>query len=973
VNAVPVVVGAGKPRIVFESLALRANSVVRSDVLVEALWADHVPTSPGPQLQVYAANLRRLLDPDRSKVLTSQRLASRSGGYVLTVSPEELDLLRFRDHVAAGRLRVEAGDLVGGADSLRRAVELFRGPVFPDLAEIDMFRAELEALDETRLNVYQDLVEVELALGRHASLVAELQSVIAEQPYRERLWASLVIALYRSDRQADALAACRHAHQMFVDELGIDPGPRLRQLERLVLRQDPSLAAPAADGRRRARRRLNNLPAEVTQLVGRNAELNELCSLYVGEHCRLVTVSGPGGVGKTRLGMAAADQLGTRMPDGVCWVNLAPLTQVEQVPAAIAAALGLEEAGADPLRAATHFLRSRQLLLVLDNFEHLEDAWPVVLELLTAASDLRVLITSRRPLGLRGEYEFELAPLTLPPLDPPLPEHLLEEVPAVKLFVTRGRAVRRDFAIDHDNGRVVAQICHRLDGLPLAIELAAAQLRHRSERALLEDLELSLAALPPAFRDLPDRQLTITATIAWSYRLLGDVERDLFDQLGVFAADPTFNAVNLVCEGSSVPIEDSLTVLARHSVLACYTDLAGVSRLSMLQSIREFARNRLAAREDAAAVRRRHAEYYLSLAESLGPQLWGPDQVHAFRQLDAEAPDLRGALLWASGPDGSTDVALRLIGQLWHYWELTEDVAEPCRIAVALADETLDASPTLTGPALSGTATMCWILGRRAEATNYHRRALHAFRCAGNKGGVAWSRLCLAVMAAERDEPAVARRLAEKASSSVDATPGTRASAMTVLGLLAFYTRDHARALDLSRESVQLARPLGDRWLLGIVLTNLAECVQQAGDYAAAETLLREALGTALELGARGHVVAFLETLAGIYVAQRRAEQATRVLAATDAHRSDRGLPLNSSETQHLEMIIAKARTDLGPIGFGLAWADGEKLTLDQIVQEVKQTEPRRSPQESIVTKNGATPQPANASTAAKLNAAPWF
>ncbi|MFF2299802.1 BTAD domain-containing putative transcriptional regulator [Arthrobacter sp. NPDC058127] len=966
--------GAGQQRIVLECLALRANTVVTSDYLVEALWADNPPAKPGPQLQVYVANLRRVLEPDRLKGETSKRLASRVGGYTLAANGEELDLLRFRELVAAGELAVQAGDLLKGADCLRQAVELYKGPIFPDLADIELFRPELDQLEETRLDVYQDLIEVELALGRHGALIGELQSLVAQQQYRESLWASLVLALYRSDRQADALAACRQARNVFTEELGIDPGPRLRELESAVLRQDASLTAPAIDGRRRIRPRLDNLPAELTPLVGREAELGELCSLFVADSCRLVTITGPGGTGKTRLALAAAGQLMMSEPDGACWVDLAPLTQTLQVPAAIAGALGLEDfGGADPLAVITRFLRSRRLLLILDNFEHLEEAWPVVLQLLTAAPELRILTTSRRPLGLRAEFEYELAPLALPPLDPPLLPHLLRDVPAVKLFLIRGQTVRPRFNLDSNNSAVVARLCRRLDGLPLAIELAAAQLRHRSETELLADLEASLAALPAAFRDLPDRQRTLTATIAWSYRLLGEAESQLFDQLGVFAADPTVAAVSCI-HGSSLDakgVKGLLTALARHSLLRLYADPAGTLRVAMLQPIREYARDRIASRADSEIVRRRYAEYYLSLSEEFSPQLWGHDQIDAFRQLHADAPDLRGALLWAAGPDGSTELALRLVGQLWHYWELTEVLAEPCQIAQQLLAGASNAQPALKAPALSGTGTLCWLLGRNDQASELHRQARQEFRRAGNEEGVAWTTMCLAVQAAELNDTVTARRLAAEALSEPHASPRTRASASVVLERLAFYGGEHLRARDLARESVKSARLLGDRWLLAIALVNLADGTEQAGDHHGAEQLLHEAIGAAIELGAPGNIVGFLESLASVYVEQHRTELAIRILAVADAYRSDRGHPLNSSEHQRIESIITKARTEAGPISFALAWAAGQALTLTQIVNEVIPSKKERSQQTPDYERCclPSDPPPAKATT---LTAAPW-
>ncbi|WP_193340315.1 BTAD domain-containing putative transcriptional regulator [Pseudarthrobacter sp. AB1] len=973
-DGAPVIVGRGKLRIVLECLALRANSVVSTDFLTEAVWDGRPPARPGLQLQVYAANLRRLLQPDRSKGVATQRLASRPGGYLLTVTEDELDLLQFREHVTAGELAVQAGDLAGGTEYLRQAVELFKGAAFPDLADVELLRPDLDALEEARLDAHQDLIDVELALGRHGTLVGELQRLVSRHPYRERLWASLALALYRSDRQADALAACRQARSIFVEELGIDPGARLQELEGQVLRQEALLAAPAADGHRRIRQRLDNLPAELTPFVGRDAEVRELCSMYAAEGCRLVTVTGAGGTGKTRLALAAAAQLGERMADGVGWVNFAPLTQTQQVPAAIVAALGLQDrAGEDPLKVAARFLHSRRLLLVLDNFEHLEEAWPVVLGMLTAAPDLRIMTTSRRRLGLRAEYEYELAPLALPPIDQPLPPPLLREVPAVKLLLARGRAVRPHFDLDHGNAAVLTRLCHRLDGLPLAIELAAAQLRDRSETELLDDLEVSLAALPAAFRDLPDRQRTVTATIEWSHQLLRKAERRLFDQLGVFAGDPTMAAVNSICAqppGTETMPEDLLISLARHSLLHRYTDPAGQIRVSMLHSIREFARDRLRVLNDVSAVRRRHAEYYLGLAESVGPQLWGREQVDAFRLLNADTPDLRAALLWATGPDGSTDLALRMVGQLWHYWELTEDVAEQCEIALKLVAGAPDAPPSLQAPALSGAATLCWLLGRNDAAADLHHRALEAFQRAGNEEGAAWTTMCLAVQAMELNDAVTAHQLAAEALAIPHASPRTRAAAFVVLERLAFYAGDHARALDLSRESVRLVRPLGDRWALGVVLTNLAENAERAGEYDAAERLLLEAVDAGFELGAQGNLVGFLESLAGVYVAGHGVELAIRVLAAADSYRTDRGIPLHPAEQHRIESIITRARSEAGAIGFGLAWTAGQALTLTQIVKDLLRTRQEGRQQESVADQHIHSRSDQSAESA--LSAAPW-
>ncbi|MDR6794560.1 putative ATPase/DNA-binding SARP family transcriptional activator [Pseudarthrobacter oxydans] len=971
-DGVQVPVSSRNLRIVLECLALRANSVVAADFLAEVLWDGHPPAHPGPQLQVYVANLRNLLEPNRRKGVASHRLASRPGGYLLAVEDDELDLLQFRAHLAAGERAVEAGELATGAVRLRQALELFVCPAFPDLADMELLGPDLEEAEEARLDTYQDLFDVELALGRHSNVVWELQRLVSQYPFRERLWASLVLALYRSDRQADALAACRTARKTFAAELGIDPGERLRELEALVLRQDASLGAPAVNEKRRVRQRLDNLPAALTPMVGRDAELGEVCSLYRSEGCRLVTVTGAGGAGKTRLAMAAAARLGERMPDGAGWVNLSPLTRVEQVPGAITAALGLEApAGEDPLKIASRFLQARRLLLVLDNFEHLEDAWPVVLDLLTAAPELRILTTSRRRLGLRPEHEFELAPLELPPLDPPLPLRRLQEVPAMKLLLNRGRAVRPRFAVDAGNAAVLTRLCHRLDGLPLAIELAAAQLRQLSEHDLVADLEASLAALPAGFRDLPDRQRTLTATMEWSYQLLAAPERLLFVQLGVFANDPATAAIDAV-RGPLPPgapsTEDLLCALADHSLLRRYTDQAGSRRVALLQSIREFARDRLGMLPTESEVRRQHAEHYLALAESLGPELWGGGQVDAFRALHAEALDIRAALLWATGPAGSTDLALRLVGELWHYWELTGSVTEQQRIAVELVEATPDAAPQLRAPALSGAATLTWALGRYDQAAHLHRRALEAFEKSGNSQGIAWTILCLAVQAAQSGDFPTAERLTAEALSCPGVSLRVRIGALVVLSRQAYCAGDHLRALELCRASAELTRRLADRWLLGIVLTNLAESTEQAGDYGGAELLLIEAISASLQLGAEGNLAAFLDSLAGVYTSQNRYDPALRLLAAADSYRTDRGMSLDQAERRRVDAIIDKARAAAGPIRFGLAWAGGRRLTVRQAANEVL----RGGRQPRLFGTVGGSARSSSPAVESAADSAPW-
>jgi predicted ATPase/DNA-binding SARP family transcriptional activator len=940
VDGAPTRVGGIKQRIVLAMLALRANSEVSRDALIEALWADEPPDRPTGVLQVYVANLRRLL---RSSVAGADpgcpEIVSHAAGYSLKARPQDLDLLEFRRCIHLADDGANGGNLLAAAEALRRAGHLVKGEAFPDLGEVGACRAELADLEESRLRADEDLFEIELALGRHAAVVDEAQLLVVRHPFRERLWASLVVGLYRCERQADALAACRRARRLFRDELGLDPGEALQQIEQEVLRHDSALRAPVPISRRRRHTSFDNLPTPVTPMVGREAELDEVVSLLADSDTRLVTVTGAGGMGKTRFALAVSQRAESSLPDGVCWVDLADVGDAALVPMVIAAALGVgERAGAEPLQIASAFLRNRHLLLVLDNFEQVDAAWPVVVQLLGSAGELRILVTSRWALQIRGEHEFELQPLELPPADDNLLVPDLARVEAVQLFMDRGRAVRRDFALTSDNAGVIGRICRGLDGVPLALELVAAQLRRRSAEAVLELLNAGVGKLPATIRDLPDRQQTLYATIAWSCRLLDDPIRDLFEQLGAFAGSPTLEAIEAICASSRSEAGDlagRAAALVDHNLLRNGNDPRDVPRYSMLQSIREFAREAMATRRDATDLRRRHAEHFLKIAEVFGPQLAGPAQGSAFDRLKADAAELRAALVWAAGPDGSISLALRLIGCLWHFWELVGDVDEPGQIAESVITRLSDQPVGIAGSALSGAATLCWLRGRATEAAALHSRALQAFHEVDNQEGVAWSEVCLAVQAIEQGDPIKAREFAKAALAHRGASLGTQAAACVALGGIAVHDAEYDNAEAWHRRSVDLARQAGDRWLLGVTLLNLADCSERSHDYISAAALLRDALTISADTAGGILSTACTETFAAIEQARGRPQNAIQLLAAAATYRADTAWPLSSQERQRIDTVLAQARIAVGAIRFAIEWAAGTALTLSEAAVKV--------------------------------------
>src|SRR5215213_9079358 len=417
----------------------------------------------------------------------------------------------------------------------------------------------------------------------------------------------------------------------------------------------------------------NNLPLQPTPLVGREKEVSEVCDLLRGTETRLLTLTGPGGIGKTRLALQAAADLLDDFPDGTFFVPLATLSEVELLLPAVAETLGVREAGEQPLdESLKDYLKERRLLLLLDNFEQVLGAAPAVTELLAEAPGLKVLATSRAPLGLYGEHEFPVPPLSMPDLKRPLPLERLTQYEAVGLFLERARAVKPDFSITNESAPAVAEICVRLDGLPLAIELAAARIKMLPPKAMLQRLTSRLKLLTGGARDLPERQRTLRATIEWSFALLDAGEQLLFGRLAVFSVGRTLEAIEAICDAEGdlgVDAFEGVSSLMDKSLLRQEEGPNGEPRFVMLETVHEYAREKLQESAEAQEIKRVHAEYFLTLAEEANPELRGPDQLEWLERLEVEHDNMRAVLSWALERK-EAEVALRLGGALWLFWSV---------------------------------------------------------------------------------------------------------------------------------------------------------------------------------------------------------------------------------------------------------------------------------------------------------------
>jgi predicted ATPase/DNA-binding SARP family transcriptional activator len=643
-DGVPVAIPAAKRRALLAILLLQRGSPARRDDLIDGLWGSDPPPAAEESLFAHVSRLRRELGADEVRTV--------SGGYQLPLGPDDLDVIVFERRLRSGRRAVMERRWEFASRELRAALDLWRGPALLDVAEEAFAAPEVARLDELRVTALEDWFEAELALGHHVEIVGEIEAVVATEPLRERLWGQLMLALYRAGRQADALAAYRKLRRSLVEQLGIDPGVELQDLQRRILRHDPTLdLAPEAvvpEG--------VVLPRPATPLVGRRAEL-ELAVAALRD-APLVTLTGPGGVGKTRLGLAVAEALLPDHPDGTVFVDLSPVTDAAAVAERIGESVG---GGARP----GDVIARRRMLLLLDNFEQVLDGAPAVAALLAACPNLRIVVTSRAPLHIGAERV-----VAVPPLDPD---------DAASLFVGRARAALANAVLAPD---LVDDVVARLDGIPLAIELAAARVPALSLQAIREHLANQLDLLAGERRDSPKRHRAIRETIAWSYDLLEPATRAVFRKLSVLAAGFDLDAALEVGEATI----ESVGALVDHSLLR-----RDGGRYSMLETIKAFAVEAATASGETDDARTRLVRHFAPrpLAARRREGREAGRGVDWLDECTRDRDNLRLAFDWAVAA-GDTESIVQLFRGAGTYWLLIGAVEEGRRwaaAALAVADE----------------------------------------------------------------------------------------------------------------------------------------------------------------------------------------------------------------------------------------------------------------------------------------------
>jgi predicted ATPase/DNA-binding XRE family transcriptional regulator len=678
------------------------------------------------------------------------------------------------------------------------------------------------------------------------------------------------------------------------------------------------------------------LPVPPTPLLGRGPFSAAVAATLQRPDVRLVTLIGSPGVGKTRVALQVALELEPTLRDGAVFVALAPIRDPELVLGAIVQALGLPEVPHQScLEHLTTALHAGERLLVLDNFEQVLGAAPALSELLEAAPALKVLVTSRARLHLSGEHQVRVPPLALPdPHDLP-PLYMLAQVPAVTLFVQRAQAAAPGFALHPRNAAAVAAVCQRLDGLPLAIELAAARSVLFTPQALLEHLQSPLAVLTGGARDLPNHQQTLRSTIAWSYDLLQPCEQMLFARLGVFGGSFTSDAAMAICTGAdsgALDVLDGLALLLDQSLVQHELSASGEVRLRMLETMREYALEQLTQAQEADSLRERHARYYVQLVEQAEAQIHGPQQVFWSDRLEQEHENTRAAMLW-SLHNSAPDVGLRLVSALWWFWITRGHSLEGQHWCNALLPQVATAAPELQGKALLGIAAMASYHGRLEESVALLERSAELSRRAGNRRdlSVAWT--LLGVYAAYRgahEQAAEWHRQSLAIMRELDDMWGI-AEALGSQGISAFNLDQLDQASACLTEALGLFRTIGDVWSITYASTFLGLTLLRQGDDERATHLFTER-SFLRNLDLRVSVPEALVGLAATACIQGQAERAAQLAGAAEALRGLFGTFISPTVQSINTEYVARARSQMEAERFTAAWETGRAMSFEQVI-----------------------------------------
>ncbi len=917
----PLPIGGPRQRALLALLSLDPGRPVAAGRLVDEIWAGEPPDGAEITLRSYISRLRATLGPDAP-------ITSSSAAYTLQVDTETIDARRFERLVRDAEAALARRNARGARDFATAALGLWRGPAYGGHGTDGALRIEAERLESLRLRATELRIEASLALGEAAALVDELEALVRQHPYRERIWQHLMLALYRADRQADALAAYQRAREQLVEQLGLDPGEELERLQQQILRQEvPPATAPDAR---------HNLPAPLTKFIGRTAELAALDELL--DRHRLVTLVGIGGVGKTRLALEAARSRVAEHPDGVFFVDLAPLAEPALLAGHIAEAMEVrEQPGILGIDRLLGHLRTSDALLVLDNCEHLRAACAdLSARLLQACSGLRILATSREVLGVSGEAGFGVPSLGLP--TDPEGGRGARDSEAVRLFLARAREVRPGIADDDETIATVARICADLDGLPLGIELAAARARALSPAEISDRLRDRFQFLVSWRRLASARHRTLREAMDWSYGLLEPEEQSVLRALSVFVGGFTLAAVAAVAaDGDEDRALRCLERLVEASLVAV-DSTNEETRYTILETVRQYGAEHLAAAGERDEVRRRQAEYFTVFAEAV----WHPVRTSAARvqgpwlgRFARDRENLRAALAWQEEVS-AFDAMLRLTEALWWFWWIRGELTEGRTWLGMALDGATGSDEELRGLAHLGFGGLSWAQGDLDAAEEHATLAQHLLAAVGNTLQEGSALNTLGVVAYSRGETARSRSFLEASIATLRAASPTDPSllgrvaiAIDNLATLSLELGDLDAARAQYQEALELNRARGDGEGIAMNELHIGIVEASAGRLEEARVLLARALAVYVSVGFHQYAAECLETASIVANGENTPEEAAFLLGLATRLRDEASAPPVPTLARIREREADVARSALGLDRFGAVTSEAVAMPLE--------------------------------------------
>jgi predicted ATPase/DNA-binding SARP family transcriptional activator/DNA-binding CsgD family transcriptional regulator len=979
-------------------LALTPGHRMHRERAMDLLWPGLGPKAAANNFRQALHMARRVLDPVASDAASSRYL--RLEGELLVLCPDgqlRVDVETFETTAGAARRSHDAA-------AYRAALNLYAGDLLPEDRYEDWAEDRREGLRRDRLTLLVEMAELCEERGDLGSAIDALREAISDEPAHEEAHAGLMRLYARTGQRYQALRQYEQIRQALHRRFGTEPGATTRHLrEEIVAGRAPIARSSSSDDvspQETLTSRMHNVPAALSSFIGRERERVEIERALAMS--RLLTLTGVGGCGKTRLALEVTKDVVGIYRDGAWLVELAPLSNPELLPETVAAVLSVrQQSGALPIATLQETLRDKELLLVLDNCEHLLNACARLAEtLLGSCPGLRILATSREALGAMGEWHWVVPPLSVPDSGRPTTVEETAASESVLLFLDRARYRRPAFALTQNNLPAVVEICRRLDGIPLAIELAAAWVGTMSLQQIAARLKNSLGLLTRGGRTTTPRQRTLRAALEWSHELLNEPERRLFARLSVFAGGWTLDAVEAVAPGDGVEedeVLDLLSSLVDKSLVETEAVGDGDVRYGMLEPVRQYAQERLVTSGEPNELRRRHAAYFLAAAEAAEPELFGPRQGWWLDRLEREHDNLRAALGWSI--ECGDELGLRLGGVLSRFWFIRGYLSEGRRWLEGGLVGSGSVPAPVRAKALAEAGWLAEAQGDFERARVTHEESLSIYRRLRDMKGVAGALANLGRVAVSRSDHERATELLEESLAVLQESRNERelARVLTSLGILALAQGEHARTATLFEEALSLRRNAGDVRGEAVSLNNLGFVTLFRGDSERAMVLFEEALARNREVGDKQGIVVsltnqglaaltqgnhgraaelledsltllqelenkqlvaeWLEAMAGVAGARREAQLAARLWGAAQTLRENIGAPLPTDELAIIEPHLATARSLLGE-AWEVARTEGQAMTAEEAVEFAMSREKPEPPATSVLTQPPGSTQP---------------